>query len=52
MSNPLQNDPPRRSAVTKILSIIDIIAKIANALLFLFGRRSDDKTPPGDAPPK
>jgi hypothetical protein len=44
MSNPLQNAPPpeRRSATEKILAIVDIIAKIANAILHLFGRRSTD----------
>lgn len=43
MSNPLQNDPPkRRSAQEKILGIVDVVMKICEALLGLFGRRNDD----------
>lgn len=45
MSNPLQNRGPenRRSAGEKILSVVDIVMKICEALLGLFGRRTDDK---------
>lgn len=45
MSNPLQNDPPkqRRSAQQKILSVVDVVMKICEALLGLFGRRQEDK---------
>jgi hypothetical protein len=47
MSNPLQNNPPppssnRRSAGEKILSVVDVVMKICEALLGLFGRRTDD----------
>lgn len=48
MSNPLQNDPPkqqRRSAGQKILSVVDVVMKICEALLGLFGRRGDDPKP-------
>jgi hypothetical protein len=48
MSNPLQNDPgpsQRRSAGQKILSVVDVVMKICEALLGLFGRRSDDPKP-------
>jgi hypothetical protein len=45
MSNPLQNNPPkeRRSASDKILGVVDVVMKICEALLGLFGRRTDDK---------
>ncbi len=44
MSNPLQNHPAeRRSASDKILSVVDVVMKICEALLHLFGRRSEDK---------
>lgn len=45
MSNPLQNNPERqrRSAGEKILSVVDIVMKICEALLGLFGRRQEDK---------
>lgn len=43
MSNPMQNETPnRRSAQQKILSIVDVVMKICEALLGLFGRRNDD----------
>ena len=46
MSNPLQNNPQqRRSAGEKILSVVDVVMKICEALLGLFGRRSDDPKP-------
>jgi hypothetical protein len=46
MSNPLQNDPPkRRSAGDKILSVVDVVLKICEALLGIFGRRKDDPRP-------
>jgi hypothetical protein len=46
VSNPLQNDPAkRRSAGEKILSVIDVVSKICEALLGLFGRRKDDPRP-------
>ena len=43
MSNPLQNAPQRRSAQQKILSVVDVVMKICEALLGLFGRRAEDK---------
>lgn len=44
MSNPLQNNPPqRRSAQQKILGVVDVVMKICEALLGIFGRRSEDK---------
>lgn len=42
MSNPLQNDRPPRNAGARILSIVDVVMKICEALLGIFGRRSDD----------
>lgn len=47
MSNPLQNDSRqnRRSAGEKILSVVDVVMKICEALLGLFGRRTDDPKP-------
>lgn len=45
MTSPLQGGKPpeRRSAQQKILSVVDVVMKICEALLGLFGRRSDDK---------
>lgn len=46
MSNPLQNQQQqRRSAGEKILSVVDVVMKVCEALLGLFGRRSDDPKP-------
>jgi hypothetical protein len=44
MSSPLQGGSPkeRRSAQDKILSVVDVVMKICEALLGLFGRRKDD----------
>ena len=47
MANPLQNDPPRpqrrRGAGEKILSVVDVVMKICEALISIFGRRREDK---------
>lgn len=46
MSNPLQNrSEQRRSTGEKILSVVDVVMKICEALLSLFGRRSEDPKP-------
>jgi hypothetical protein len=42
MSNPLQNNPQRRTTTDKILSVVDVVMKICEALLGLFGRRKED----------
>jgi hypothetical protein len=46
MSNPLQNQPDRRSNAQKVLSVVDVVMRICEALLGLFGRRREDKAPP------
>lgn len=46
MSNPLQNDPghpQRRGTAEKILSVVDVVMKVCEALLSMFGRRKGDK---------
>lgn len=46
MSNPLQNDPghpQRRSTGEKILAVVDVIMRVCEALLSMFGRRKTDK---------
>jgi hypothetical protein len=47
MSNPLQNEPPvkRRDAGQKILSVVDVVLKVCEAILGIFGRRKDDPRP-------
>lgn len=44
MSNPLQNrSDARRTAGEKILGIVDVVMKVCEALLRIFGRRKEDK---------
>lgn len=46
MSHPVQDhDRQRRSAGAKVLAVVDVVMKICEALLGLFGRRSDDPKP-------
>lgn len=43
MSNPLQNDPPRRSSEEKIAALADLLSIIVRALLSIFGKRQSDR---------
>lgn len=44
MSNPLQNEPPKRASTEeKARQVYDLLGILLNALLSIFGKRHDDR---------